>query len=130
LLQNPTNNPQKNRHGCLTAYLAMMIIVNSIVMFFVPIAATSSTPDTKLPVWYIVVMVITSLFNIVCAFALLGWRKWGFWGFCASNAAGFIVTIIMGQMLILSIFDLAVSTGLLLWVLNIGDKNKGWPQLE
>jgi hypothetical protein len=128
--QDPTSSTLKKRHGCLTAYLILIIAGSSLAMFLIPFAATASDPSIKLPVWMIVLEVFFALFNIVCAFALLGWKKWGFWGLCFSNAAGFVVSIIMGELLVVALTNILVSTGILLWMLHIGDENKGWPQLE
>jgi hypothetical protein len=130
MLQDSSNINQKKRHGCLTAYLVLIIAGSSLSMFFIPLAATDPDPSIRLPVWLIALEVCFALFNIVCAWALLGWKKWGFWGLCVSNVAGFVVLLIMGELLIVAVINVIVSTGVLYWMLHIGDENKGWPQLE
>jgi hypothetical protein len=130
MLQDSSNIKQKKRHGCLTAYLVLIIAGSSIAMFYIPLAATAPDPTIHLPAWLIGLEVFFGLFNIVCAFALLGWKKWGFWGLCSSNVAGFVVLLVMGELLIIAVINVIISTGILLWALNIGDDDKGWPQLE
>jgi hypothetical protein len=130
MLQDSQNIKQKKRHGCLTVYLVLIIAGSSLSMFFIPLAATAPDPKIHLPAWLIVLEVFFAIFNIVCAWALLGWKKWGFWGLCGSNAAGFVVLVIMGELVIVAVINVIISTGILLWALNIGDENKGWPQLE
>jgi hypothetical protein len=69
------------------------------------------------------------LVNVLCAVALLRWKKWGFWGFVASAVAIFIVNLSIG-LGPSSVLGGAVGVAVLYGVLQIGKENKGWPQLE
>jgi hypothetical protein len=77
---------QKQRHGCLTALLVVMIVANSALALAYSIGGSlikQSLPGT--PSWVLVATVILGIFNLICAIALLKWKKWGFWGFVASS---------------------------------------------
>jgi DNA-directed RNA polymerase subunit RPC12/RpoP len=63
---------QKERHGCLTAYLICAIIVNSAVALWYVFGG--------LAVFGIgAILIVAGIFNVVCFIALLKWKKWGFW---------------------------------------------------
>jgi hypothetical protein len=128
MLQNSTQAKQKKRHGLLTVWLFLIIVFNIIgIMIAVP---KGSPSVTDLPWWQAVISIVFSLFNIVCAVALFNWKKWGFWGFCASSVATFVINIVFGELVILSLLGMVIELFILYLVLNIGSDNKGWPQLE
>jgi hypothetical protein len=75
------------------------------------------------------VLIILSLFNLVCAIQLLRWKKWGFWGYCVSTVVAVAISLSLGlgiSSLIGGILGIAILFG----VLHIGRENKGWPQLD
>lgn len=120
----------KNRHGCLTAYLIFMIVVNAITAIVTPLF-TGAIQETipGFPVWVSWVMAAGALLNIVFAVALLKWRKWGFFGFCAISAVAFMLNLYAGLGIGQSIFGL-LGLAILYAVLQIGGEEKGWDQLE
>lgn len=79
--------------------------------------------------WFIAVVIVLSLFNVVCAIALFRWKKWGFWGICASAIIEVIVNISIGEAVGVTILSL-VGPLILFGLLHVGEKDKGWPQLE
>jgi hypothetical protein len=122
----PAPGKTKKRHGCLTTWLIIIIIANIIVTF---LNAGLLSVTEKVPGWAIPVYAIIGVFNVVCAIALFMWKKWGFYGFCASAIVAIIANIAMGVnpfSAISSVIGIAILYG----VLNIGKENKGWTQLE
>ena len=148
----------KNRHGCLTAWLVFIIIMNLIAVasyviymlgstMFVQIlqdqTIRSQMPQSQIlqiqmllntPVWVFYVLILTVIFNIVFVIALFMWKKWGFWGFCATSGVSLAINLIYFSRGTVPIL-ISVISGLLLvlilfGVLHIGKKNKGWPQLR
>lgn len=79
--------------------------------------------------WAFPVLIVFSVFNLICAVALFQWKKWGFWGFCGSSVAGLVVNVSIGLGTGTVLLGL-VGVLLLYGVLHIGKENKGWPQLE
>ena len=122
----------KQRHGCLTAYLIFMIIVNCITSisylsyFFL---SEKIKNLSGLPIWMVCVMVIVGIFNVSCCIAIFRWRMWGFWGFVCSAAMVFFFNLYMGIGIISSLSGL-LGIAFLFGVLQIGQDRKGWSQLE
>lgn len=124
-----TRTRPKNRHGCLTVWLVLIIIFNIITIIIAVPKGSPVAPDILLG-WQTLIVIIFNLFNIVCAIALFMWKKWGFWGFCASSVITFIVNIALGELIIVSLIGMTIELFILYLVLNIGKDNKGWPQLD
>jgi len=121
---------KKQRHGCLTAWLILMIIANSLValMYLFGIGAIRKHfPDA--PDWAFPVLAVLGIVNLVCAIALFSWKKWGFFGFAATSVVALIVNLTVGLNIIQAFLGL-VGIAILYGVLHIGKENKGWPQLE
>lgn len=144
----------KNRHGCLMTWLVLIIIVNSLTTLSYLIYTFGRGMISQvlqgqmlssqmlqiqmlldIPVWVFSLLIALSIFNIVCAIALLLWKKWGFWGFCATSVAMLVVNLSfvsrgIGPVLV-SVLTGLLGVLVLFGVLHIGDKeNKGWPQLK
>ena len=121
----------KSRHGCLTAFLIFMMVVNAATAAFYLFAGDQvrqAIPNA--PPWMIYALVVISLFNLACAVALFTWKKWGFWGFAASSVVSLGLNLMLGLGVAQSLLGL-LGIAILFGVLQIGDgRTKGWPQLE
>ena len=127
---------QKNRHGCLTAFLIFIIVVNSLVaLMYLLSCAVFYHPQPEIPeipVWALAVKCFFSLLNLVFSIALLKLKKWGFWGFLFSS----IISLLLNPFKEFGLnrsFEVAVvlfSIAVLYSVLHIGKDNKGWLQLD
>jgi hypothetical protein len=120
----------KSRHGCLTTWLVLVIVANSATALMYLLASEGirrTLPNA--PGWAFPVLIVFSLFNLVCAIALFQWKKWGFWGFCASSVVALVVNLSVGLGVGLALGGL-VGVLLLYGVLHIGKEKKGWAQLE
>jgi hypothetical protein len=135
----------KRRHGCLTAWLIFMIVGNSLGLlanaYFALNPKTYEATAIKqgipvVPSLTFVLLTCLSAFSIACALAKLSegialfkWKKWGFYGFLCVSVTAFIVNLSIGINLVQSLLGF-VGVALLYGVLNIGEENKGWTQLE
>ncbi len=120
----------KQRHGCLTALLIVMIVLNAATaLFYLVGSAVLRDMLPNAPGWLFPVLVVFSLFNLVCAIALLQWKKWAFWGFAATSIVGLVINLSIGLGIGKSLAGL-VGLAVLYGTLQIGNENKGWPQLE
>jgi hypothetical protein len=120
----------KQRHGCLTAWLILTIAANALSAFTYLLgsgAIAQAFPNA--PGWIFMLLGLFAVFNVVCAVALFQWKKWGFWGFCLSSVVAFVVNLSVGLGIATVLFGF-VGVALLYAVLQIGNENKGWPQLE
>lgn len=121
---------QRKRHGCLTAVLIFMIVLNSAygLVFLLGLSEVHQM-FPNIPGWGFPLYGLLSLLTVVCAIALLKWKKWGFWGLCALSVIALVVNVSAG-------FGMASSFGgvigvlLLYGLLQIGKGKKAWPQLE
>jgi hypothetical protein len=75
------------------------------------------------------VLIVGAVCNLVCAIALLRWKKWGFWGFVGSASVVFVVNLTIGLGLVPALSGL-LGVVILYGVLHIGKERKGWSQLE
>ena len=116
---------RKQRHGCLTAYLALLIVVNALMVLGV-LVLRSKVPN--LPAWVVAVSAGGLLLNIICAIALFRWKKWGFWAITAVGVLGFLISLYCGRGFA-SVYGL-LGVVILYLVLQIGKERSGWSQLE
>jgi hypothetical protein len=120
----------KQRHGCLTAWLILMIVANGLTAIATPLMITQIRQATpNFPVWVAYVIPLLAILNVVFAFAIFKWKKWGFYGFAVMAILTFCLNLYagvgIGQALI-GLIGIAVLYG----VLQIGGEKKGWTQLE
>jgi hypothetical protein len=122
---------QKQRHGCLTAWLVVIIVVNSVVALLYLFAGSAIASTFAISRgWAIPVLVIVSAANIGFAIALFLWKKWGFYGFVATSVLALAVNLAIGLNPVQAVFGL-VGVAILYGILHIGNEsNRGWPQLE
>lgn len=122
---------QKQRHGCITAWLAFMIVINSLVaiMYLFAkglIASNLATYSTTM----IMLLGVVSVANVVFAVMLWQWKKIGFWGFVVSSIVALILNLIIGLGIGQSLFGL-VGIAVLYGVLQIKKDNvSAWDYLE
>ena len=125
-----TITAEKKRHGCLTTYLVVMIIANSLTALLYPFgAAAIKQRIPNIPNWAFPVLIAIAAVNVICAFALFRWKKWGFWGFAISTGIVFALNLAIGLSVASAIGGL-VGVAVLYGALHIGKENKGWPQLN
>lgn len=120
----------KKRHGCLTAYLLLMIflfVIGAATYFFARESVVQNNPE--IPPTLHPVFGVLNLLMAGCIVALWKWRKWGFWGFVVLGiAGGALNTVLSGSILQASMVPIGIL--ILYGVLNIGRENRGWSQLE
>ena len=120
----------KQRHGCLTAWLILMVIANSLTAMLYLFASELVRRGTPgMPGWAVPVLGVGSVLNVVFAVALFQWKKWAFYGFAATAVVAFAVNVVVKVNLGQALFGFA-GVGILYAVLQIGESNKGWPQLQ
>ena len=81
------------------------------------------------PGWAFPILALCGIVNVVCAIALLGWKKWGFFGFVVTAIVIFAINLMTGLSIARALLGL-VSIAILFLVLQIGEEKKGWTQLE
>ncbi len=120
----------KQRHGCLTAWLVLMIVANSLTALMYLLkgdAIRQQIPNA--PGWLFFVLGLLCVVNLICAVALFQWKKWGFFGFVGTSAIAFVLNLAAGLSVIQALLGL-VGLAILYGVLQIGKEKKAWPKLE
>ncbi|MFV0375839.1 MAG: hypothetical protein ACK5JD_00895 [Mangrovibacterium sp.] len=128
---NKTSSNPKQRHGCVTAWLILMIIANSLTailyLFFGNLLA-QGLPET-VSHSTLVILAILGLINVISSVLLLRWMKIGFWIFLFTSIAALVINLTMGLGVIQSFFGL-VGIAILYGVLQIKENNvSAWTNL-
>ncbi|MGI9542679.1 MAG: hypothetical protein ACR2MX_05425 [Cyclobacteriaceae bacterium] len=134
IIDSPSQDERpKARHGCVTAWLIFMIVVNSIVAvmyLFNGSAMMAALPDVNISPSIIMVLGFVGILNVIFAIMLWKWKKLGFWGFIASSLVSFGINMNIGLGIAQSLFGL-IGVGLLFAVLQIKqDQVSAWDNME
>jgi hypothetical protein len=123
--------PQAARHGCLTAWLILIIIANTLgAIICLVLPFTVADLHTRLSAWFLPVMLIAFLLSvaaIVCAVALFRWKRWGFYGYAIVKAVDIVLGALLGNP---SALFGVVGIIILLGLLHMGGSNKAWYNLD
>lgn len=120
----PINTMQ--RHGCLTAWLIFIMVVNGMLAVAAPfIAGMKGSGLTPVDIGF---MLTGSVLNIIWAVALFKWYRWGFYGFVATAILAVIYNISTGTPMAQSGSGL-LGVSILYWMLQMGTP-KAWEQLK
>jgi hypothetical protein len=128
----PEMNELKKRHGCLTAWLILMLILNAalaLVYLFRAEAIADAHPG-GIPQSLLMALRVLAGLNVVWTVLLLRWKRIGFWGFLVNTIAAFVVNLMIGLGLLSALPGLfGVIVLFLLLQLNAGSRS-GWNNLE
>ena len=122
----------KQRHGCVTAWLILMIVANSavaLVYLFASEFITKNLPG-EVSNLMIIILAVIGVANVIFAILLFQWKKIGFWGTIVTSIATFGININIGLGIGQSLFGL-IGLGILFAVLQIKEKEvSAWQNLE
>lgn len=125
-------NTEKQRHGCITAWLILMIIANSataIIYLFASDIVTDNLPG-NVSTMLIVSLGIIGVANVAFSVLLLQWKKLGFWGFSITSVLVLGINISIGLDVGQSVFGL-IGVGILYGILQIKKDNvTAWENLD
>jgi hypothetical protein len=120
----------KHRHGCLTAWLSIMILLNAFSIFaniFLRDWLRKSQP--MVPAWSFSAYTASAIVFLIGAIALWRWKRWGFHLYLIGSVATFILNLLLKYNILLALLGF-VGLAILYGVLQIGGENKGWNKLE
>lgn len=130
-MQNLEYQP-KQRHGCVTAWLVLMIVVNTAAIFYSLISTNTDMNPYRMviPEWIYFTLALISLFNVVFAVMLLKWKKVAFWGFVITSVLTMGLNLYAGLGVAQSIVGL-LGVCVLFAILQIReDGRSAWDNLE
>jgi hypothetical protein len=125
----------RTRHVLVTVLLGLILAVNVVLALVFCVQAIVSMLQagllSSLVPWVGLAAAVLYGVNAACAVALLLWRKWGFYGFLATVAIDFVLTLTTGKILAASLTFIAglAVIGLFYYVLQCG-KPSTWSQLD
>lgn len=122
----------KQRHGCLTAWLVYLMISNSIVSLGLFYNINSIVQRFKYIKSENLLLIVASIqiLNVLFLFMLLKWFKLGFWGFLSTSTLLFIIQIMNTKNIltpITTVIVMLITCGLL----KLKKRNvTGWGNLD
>ncbi len=122
----------KQRHGCVTAWLILMIIANSLTALTYLLAREfiSQSLPVEIPATMMIALAILGIGNVVFSIMLFNWKRTGFWGFVATSLLAFIINLVIGLGIGQSLFGL-IGIGVLYAVLQFKKADvSAWENLE
>lgn len=133
-MENPNENAPvtKQRHGCVTAWLILIIIANSILGFIYLFSRDQvlSTLPVGTSETMLLGMGILGLANIIFAVMLFQWKKLGFWGYVVTSIVALVINLMIGIGIGQSLLGLA-GIAILYGVLQIKSNDvAAWEHLE
>ncbi|NPA37348.1 MAG: hypothetical protein GXO47_10920 [Chlorobi bacterium] len=129
---NENTNTTKQRHGCVTAWLILMIIVNSAIALLYLFAGDKVAQNFPggIPKSILILLAVTGILNVVFAILLFKWKKIGFWGFLITGTITAIINFSLGLGVFQSLFGLT-GIVILYGILQIKKDNvPAWENLE
>lgn len=121
---------RKSRHIVLTIYLILLMVGNAFFafayLFLIPLMRQTAP---HFPALGFPMLAALHTINILCAVALWRWKMAGFFGYALSAVFIAGVQLVGGLGLLTALSGLA-SVALLYGILQVGDANKGWTQME
>lgn len=129
---NKNSNNQKQRHGCLTAWLIFMIISNSLTSILYLFAGdmVSQNFPGGISNLMLIFLGILGIGNVVFSVLLFKWMKLGFWGFLVTTIGALIINLSVGLGIGQSLAGL-LGVAILYGVFQIKKDNvSGWDNLD
>ena len=129
---NENSNVVKQRHGCVTTWIVIMIISNSllaIIYLFASDMIIDNLPG-DVATSMIILLGIIGIANVVFSVLLLQWKKFAFWGFAITSLVAFFINLSIEVGLGQSVFGL-FGIAILYGIMQIKKDNvTAWSNLE
>ncbi|MFT4661649.1 MAG: hypothetical protein ACI8XB_001929 [Patiriisocius sp.] len=122
----------KQRHGCVTACLILMIVANSLAAISYLFAGdlVSQNFPGGISSSLLILLAIMGIGNVIFSVLLYNWKKIGFWGFLLTSLVALVINLSLGLGIAQSIFGLA-GIAILYGVLQIKQENAtAWDNLD
>ncbi|MEI8201909.1 MAG: hypothetical protein WCH34_02785 [Bacteroidota bacterium] len=122
----------KQRHGCVTAWLAFMILVNALIalMYLFSSEDFQMVLPNGISQPVLISLIILAIANVGFAILMLMWRKLGFYGFIITSVCALVLNLHIGIGILQSFFGL-IGVGILFGILQIKQGNmSAWQQLK
>ena len=108
------------------AFICLVSLVSAPIQLLAFLANPETTPA---PRWVHFSLAAINITKLVSAYAILSWKKWGFWLFTLICFFNLGISLISGSAIGNGIFGVILAA-ILFGVLQIGGDKKAWNQLE
>lgn len=122
----------KQRHGCVTAWLILMIITNSItsISYIFMGDAIKQNLNGQISQTTLLILSILGIANLIFAIMLFQWKKWAFYAFAVTSLITLVLNLSNGLGFGPSLFGLS-GVVILYAILQIKqDGVTAWENLE
>jgi uncharacterized membrane protein YuzA (DUF378 family) len=128
---NKTDNNQKEHHGCVTAWLILLIVGNSIAALLILISVFFKNHYSNMPMPVQIIMALLAIANIVFVIQLFRWKMIGFIGYTATAVIAIVIHLFIGDSSITQLIYGVLSIAILYAILQIkNNKKSAWEELE
>lgn len=113
-----TTAVQRERGGCLTAWLVLVLIVNPLTgIYYLLQGQELARQLPNFPGWAIPALVVVAFANFAFAVGIWTWKRWGIYGLIGSAVVATIINVLSG-LAIPGIVSAAISIGILLFLVR------------
>lgn len=123
---------QKQRHGCLTTWIILMMIGNvfSSIAYLVLEPKILEEQGVIMTKEQMIILAFLGVVNLSFAIGLWFWKKWAFYGFAISGVLMFLTNLNLGTDIISASLGL-IGIMILFSILQMKNGEKsGWDNLE
>lgn len=118
------------KYFLLLSYLWVLMFINGVIvaMVFAILNFQHTNTNVTLPAYSMAISIVLAVFNMISLWALVHWKKWGFWGYCLCSIAMIPLSVYLGTALPKALLSL-VAIFILFSLYQIGGKKKAWNKL-
>lgn len=125
-------NKKKERHGCATSWLILMIVLNSLgaLSNFFLRDEIKHNLQRNIPDNMLIILGIIGILNVIFAIMIFRWKKLGFWGFTTTSIIVLAINLYLGLGIRQSLLGL-IGIVILYAILHIKKNNiSTWESLD
>ena len=108
-------SPIPERHGCVTAWLMLMLIGNSLCILSYSLLSSRMEQILKISLTAVILIIAVSVINLIFSIMLFRWKKVGFYGLAITAIFEFVMNICIGLKFIpclLGLFGIVILFGI------------------
>lgn len=102
-----TPGEYRKRHGCLTIWLVLYIIVG--LFSIVPLLGITVDMATIRPAPLVYLSIAVLIGELICVVGIFRWKKWGVYGFLILQTVGIVLRLSTGLFTLRSIVAVAIG---------------------
>lgn len=94
---NPGASKEQRRGGCLTVFLAIGVLGNTVAAgIYANTVIKGTLFNQSIPGWAVLVLLVGCIANVVACAAVWKWQRWGVYAFFATSVFALFVNLSLG----------------------------------